>query len=216
MQNLKTVIKQSKVSRLFFPPVTTTFNYCGGQKTSPNAPTLGVHTTCFSNNEMTLHSHSNRQSGAVLIISLIMLLLLTLIGMTGSQVTSLEEKMAGNSKNQNLAFQAAESALRVGETATATVATSNFYTGSTQPIDWTNSRVTTYSSGTLAGVSSAHAPKYIIESLATTTGGSGGSGNSLEAGTTGGSAGVSWYRITAKGMGGTANSVVTLQSIYKR
>jgi type IV pilus assembly protein PilX len=55
------------------------------------------------------------QSGAVLIISLIMLLLLTLIGITGSQVTGLEEKMAGNSKDQNLAFQSAEAALRAGE-----------------------------------------------------------------------------------------------------
>jgi len=45
-------------------------------------------------------------------ISLIMLLLLTLIGVTGSQVTGLEEKMAGNMKDRNIAFQAAESALR--------------------------------------------------------------------------------------------------------
>ena len=58
----------------------------------------------------------NQQSGAVLIISLIMLLLLTLIGVTGSQVTGLEEKMAGNMRDQNLAFQAAETALRAGET----------------------------------------------------------------------------------------------------
>lgn len=47
-------------------------------------------------------------------ISLIMLLLLTLIGVTGSQVTGLEEKMAGNMKDRNIAFQAAESALRDG------------------------------------------------------------------------------------------------------
>ena len=55
------------------------------------------------------------QSGAVLIISLIMLLLLTLIGLSGSQVTALEEKMAGNMRDKNLAFQAAESALRAVE-----------------------------------------------------------------------------------------------------
>lgn len=53
----------------------------------------------------------NKQKGVVLVVSLVMLLLLTLIGITGSQVTSLEEKMAGNAKDQNLAFQAAESAL---------------------------------------------------------------------------------------------------------
>jgi type IV pilus assembly protein PilX len=56
-----------------------------------------------------------QQSGAVLAIGLIMLLLLTLIGVTGTQVTGLEEKMAGNSRDQNLAFQSAEAALRAGE-----------------------------------------------------------------------------------------------------
>lgn len=56
-----------------------------------------------------------QQSGVVLVISLIMLLLLTLIAISGSQVTGLEEKMASNSRDQNLAFQAAESALRAAE-----------------------------------------------------------------------------------------------------
>ena len=53
-----------------------------------------------------------KQSGMVLVISLIMLLLLTLIGVTAMQVTGLEEKMAGNMKNSNAAFQSAEIALR--------------------------------------------------------------------------------------------------------
>ena len=65
------------------------------------------------------HSISNnptlQQSGAVLIISLIMLLLLTLKGASSIQTTSLEEKMAGNLRDLNLAFQAAESALRDAE-----------------------------------------------------------------------------------------------------
>jgi Tfp pilus assembly protein PilX len=56
-----------------------------------------------------------RQTGVVLVISLILLLALTLIGVTGSNVTGLEEKMAGNNKDVNLAFQAAESALRFAE-----------------------------------------------------------------------------------------------------
>jgi type IV pilus assembly protein PilX len=55
------------------------------------------------------------QRGAVLVISLIMLLVLTLIGITGMQSTVLEEKMAGNYRDKNLAFQAAESALRDAE-----------------------------------------------------------------------------------------------------
>lgn len=59
-----------------------------------------------------IHTH---QSGAVLVVSLIMLLLLTVIGVAGVQTTSLEERMAGNNRDRNLAFQSAEAALRAGE-----------------------------------------------------------------------------------------------------
>lgn len=58
---------------------------------------------------------SNRQSGMALVIGLVMLLLLTLIMLSAVQVTVLEEKMAGNLHNRNIAFQAAESALREAE-----------------------------------------------------------------------------------------------------
>lgn len=58
----------------------------------------------------------HRHSGMVLIISLIILLLLTIIGVSGMKVSSLEEKMAGNDRDQSVAFQAAETALRMGET----------------------------------------------------------------------------------------------------
>lgn len=56
-------------------------------------------------------SHIHQQRGAVLAISLILLFALVVLGIAGSQVTSLEEKMAGNLRQRNLAFQAAESAL---------------------------------------------------------------------------------------------------------
>lgn len=54
----------------------------------------------------------NQQHGATLAIVLIFLVLVTLIGVTAMTTTTLEEKMAGNLKEQNLAFQAAEAALR--------------------------------------------------------------------------------------------------------
>lgn len=63
-----------------------------------------------------MNKFTQSQSGAVLIISLIMLLALTIIGLTSSSVTSLEEKMAANAKDINLAFQAAEATLRYVET----------------------------------------------------------------------------------------------------
>jgi Tfp pilus assembly protein PilX len=54
----------------------------------------------------------SRQHGAVLFISLIMLVLLTLIGITAMQVTLLQERMAGGFRVQHQAFEAAESSLK--------------------------------------------------------------------------------------------------------
>ena len=56
-----------------------------------------------------------KQQGMILVLSLILLLLLTLISVTSIQTTTLEEKMAGNKRNRNLAFQAAEATLRDAE-----------------------------------------------------------------------------------------------------
>jgi type IV pilus assembly protein PilX len=56
-----------------------------------------------------------KQSGAVLAVGLVFLLLLTILGMTAMQVTTMQERMAGNSRDKNLAFQAAEFGLRDGE-----------------------------------------------------------------------------------------------------
>jgi len=55
------------------------------------------------------------ERGAVLIVALIMLLLLTVIGLSSMRGTSLQENMAGNMRDSNLALQASEAALRKGE-----------------------------------------------------------------------------------------------------
>lgn len=55
------------------------------------------------------------QTGSALIISLIILILMTLIGSTAMQTTVLEEKMAGNNRDLNVAFQAGEAGLRDAE-----------------------------------------------------------------------------------------------------
>lgn len=56
-----------------------------------------------------------RQGGMVLVIGLIFLLLLTMIGTSAIRTTSLDERMAENLRDRNLAFQAAEAALRDAE-----------------------------------------------------------------------------------------------------
>lgn len=56
-----------------------------------------------------------QQTGAALITSLALLLVLTLIGLSAMNTTTLEEKMTGSVYNQQVSFQRAEAALRIGE-----------------------------------------------------------------------------------------------------
>ena len=50
-----------------------------------------------------------RQKGAVLIVSLVVLLVVTLLGVAGMNSSLMQEKMAANAQNSNRTFQAAES-----------------------------------------------------------------------------------------------------------
>ena len=55
------------------------------------------------------------QGGAALIVSLVFLLILTIISVASLQTATLQERMAGNLKDNAIAFQAAEAALRSAE-----------------------------------------------------------------------------------------------------
>jgi Tfp pilus assembly protein PilX len=55
-----------------------------------------------------------RQRGAVLIVGLVILLVVTMIGISGQQGTVLQERLAGNMRQNNIALQAAEAGLQVG------------------------------------------------------------------------------------------------------
>lgn len=70
-----------------------------------------------------LQSSGKRQRGAVLVVALIFLLLVTLIGVSSMQNATLQEKMAGSVMLKNRSFQVAEASLRLGENA---VQASNF------------------------------------------------------------------------------------------
>lgn len=58
---------------------------------------------------------ARRQRGAVLIVSLLLLLVMTLLGLGASQSTRLQERMAGNQRDLELAMQGAEASLRASE-----------------------------------------------------------------------------------------------------
>ncbi len=161
------------------------------------------------------------QTGAALVVSLLLLLVATLIGVTATQVTSLEERMAGNLRDRNLAFQAAESALRAGEAFLLTqggefLCGTGRYRGDdavcpSPARDWASFACTAensveYAGGTLSGL--AAKPRYAIDEINHVCEPS---GSELGAG-----AEKCYFRITACGFGGTTNAMVILQSTYQR
>jgi type IV pilus assembly protein PilX len=60
-------------------------------------------------------SNAGRQRGAILVTSLLLLLTLTIIGVSVMQITRMQERAAGNTRDLNLAFQGAEAAIRDAE-----------------------------------------------------------------------------------------------------
>jgi type IV pilus assembly protein PilX len=61
------------------------------------------------------YAGSRRQQGAVLFVALVFLLLLTLLGITASSTSILQERMTGGMRNAQLAMMGTESTLRGGE-----------------------------------------------------------------------------------------------------
>lgn len=182
-----------------------------------------------------------QQRGATLVVSMIMLLLLTLIGVAGMRDTMLQEKMAGNLRDRELALQAAEAALRQGELAAKTQAVwgiPGYEELTAMPVrleqsywspasySWTSSNSVVYT-GTLNDVSQP--PRFVVEKLPTTMsdqapsvskfaggGGSAGMVTSADLGTRPHTVSRQDYRITAIGWGITGTAAVVLQSTYWR
>lgn len=166
-----------------------------------------------------------RQAGAVLFVSLIMLLVLSVIGVTAMQATTLEEKMAGNLRDQTLAFQASEAALREGEVwlgdptrteptaqgACSSACNTAVYRLNTYPdlfasAFWNSPAVRTYA-GSLQMV--ATTPRYLIEYHSFIP-------DSLTTGKQSDEGGRVTFRATSRGTGGSDVAQALAQSTYIR
>ena len=75
------------------------------------------------------HRGLPKETGMALFVSLVLLLVLTLLGISAVQTTGLETRMARNDHDALLAFQAAESALREAETRLDTLTSTAFSKG---------------------------------------------------------------------------------------
>lgn len=148
-----------------------------------------------------------KQQGAVLIISMVMLLILTLTGISGMQMVKLDEKMATNQYEQNIAFQATETALKqaeqwlinqASEPVSSDTPSASEVWNSNKPQEltsnWADNSVWQSKGKQTTGISYVSAqPYYFIEKLT-----------------------PSLYRITAKGTGRPGEAQVILQSTFAR
>jgi len=175
-------------------------------------------------------STPKNQKGIALVISLIMLLLITMLALFSMQGTVLEEKMSGNSLDKSMAFHAAESALRAGEDyleGLSIVPQSSFSdTGNSDGLwteadagttprweedIWSNNAKSKSVTTSLSNLASN--PRYIIEYL-TEIIEEEDLVNLNNIGETTGSGSINVFRITAYGVGGSANARAFLQTTY--
>lgn len=164
------------------------------------------------------------QKGAALIVSLVILLVITMLGLTAIQNSSMQERMATAMVDRSIAFEAAEASLRDAQawldaqTTRPTGGTSgnpDVWAGEGALVtevgadaeDWSAAQWAAHSrvySQTVAGATEA--PRYVIEEWQFLP-------DSLETGTT---SGIWYYRVTARGLGGSANAEVLLQASLRK
>ena len=179
-----------------------------------------------------VYQNKTTQQGAVLTISMIFLVILTLLGVSSMRSTVLEEKMAGNYKSCQVAFQSAEAAMRSGEawiqsqterppTSASDQIGSNVWNlnASSPVVDqpnwwdqvdsswWENSNNATTYTDVIKGT--AAVPAYVREEQTFIK-------DSLTMGIPSDNAGRVFYRITARGVGATGQTKSILQSTYTR
>lgn len=164
-----------------------------------------------------------RQSGAAMVMGMILLVLLTLLGLTALGTSVMEERMAANARDRIRAFQAAEAALRHCE---SVVTPSTLFTnanGLYQPAApgnpprwevadvWTgNNSIERPCAGATCLALLADQPRCIAEELDTVV-----QQGSLQVGKPGSSPTYRFYRITARGVGTSDSTVVLVQSTLK-
>ena len=179
-----------------------------------------------------------RQRGAILIVCLVFLSILTVMGTSGMETTVLEERMSANMRDYSLAFQSAESALKNAEAWLLTQDTLPIDSGdgttrvwSEDAMDpsatdgkywWDHANIDsdwwTEDGGDIQGIVAipgvagvASPPAYVIEEYRTVD-----NGGSLATGTGEVPPTRTFHRITARGVGINPNTAVRVQSTFVR
>ena len=107
-----------------------------------------------------LHTHKlDRQHGAVLVMALVMLTVLTLIGVSSMSSSSLELRVAGNTQQHDIAFQVAQTVIDIAASEDP-MNTNNYQVFKIDPADPTFEQIINYTS--LDGKASAQAATFWV------------------------------------------------------
>ena len=179
-----------------------------------------------------------RELGIALVMTLTMLLILTGLGVSSIQTTSMQERMARNYRDVNIAFQGAEAAIQEAEEYLETLTNIGAFPEDTDVplcvgglcnsidgtarwtqdfgyVDWSDNTTHTETAVTAASLGAADVPKYMIEYVARVTI----EQDTLNIGNVGegGSSGRAYvFRITSRGTGGTTEATAMIQALYGR
>lgn len=174
-------------------------------------------------------SRLRHQRGALLIMCLVFLTVLTLMAMTGMDTSVTEERMAGNMQDYNQAFEAAEVGMENAEAwlaaqielpsansaGTAEVWTNNGPDPDADAVGWWLERDAAWWNSNAESGSGldqvATQPQYVIEEYFVST-----AGQSLAIGTGEQVQTRVLHRVTTRGVGSSGNAEVMLQSTYIR
>ncbi len=172
-----------------------------------------------------------KQSGAVLIVGLVMVLLLSIIALASIRGSGLQESMAGNMHDREIGFQVAESALIVAETI---IAPPNLNLPVFEGEDGLHRDLYSYRNLSVESMTTekwkelakktelniesvSEEPLYLIEEMNALKGACAeeeGSGGDLEVILSTGS--CIPYKVTARATGGNPDTIVILQTTYRR
>ncbi|MDO3380796.1 pilus assembly PilX family protein [Gilvimarinus algae] len=163
------------------------------------------------------------QSGATIIVGLIMVLIMTVLGLSAIRGSGLQEQMAGNMRDRQLAFQASEAALREAEFALEVPEPPiGDQAGFQESLDQSSSLFWQDFDNNWAALSATYSadidyvkerPRYLVEEVRFYS--SGVDGNPVDLASLLNKGMEVRYRVTSHSTGGSTDANVILQSTYR-
>ncbi|WP_020207886.1 pilus assembly PilX family protein [Gilvimarinus chinensis] len=162
------------------------------------------------------------QRGATLIVGLIMVLVMSVIGLSAIRGSGLQEQMAGNMRDRQLAFQASEAALREAETELEVPVPPIGNPGFEESLNLSSTAYWLDFESNWAAMATSYSealphikerPSFLVEEIKFYS--SGLDGSSVDLASLLAKGMETRYRVTTRSTGGSTDANVILQSTYR-